>query len=256
MRSGGGRQAVLFEDCNGYLPIPDYLTFHGGLSTQDLSDCHYQQCPLGMTPAQFIDFKDSLRVALLQDGLTIANCDIRLKGSSANFYSGWHKLMPYHRDFLRDAFYDSWGWHPSLAELNAIDAEIQKAWPNADLRPIRRPFDSMARIGVNPPVEDYLSDYDVQVSSAEIEIRVIAEAHKLGKPPVAKPKYGFYDETIVDIVCHQLQSQWPGSQSIKLGRGVNVKTFPASGPPNQTARIGNLSSHFRPIGPGSDWRIP
>lgn len=213
---------MLFEDCNGYNPDPDYLTYHGGLSVLDLHDCYYQLCPLGMTPNQFVDFKDTLKVALLQDGLTLANCDVRLKGSSANFYSGWHKFMPYHRAVLGDAFYDAWGWHPNPAELAHIDAEIQKAFPNAFLRPIRRPFDSMTRIGVSPPVRDNLSDYDVQVSSAEIGGRVIAYASVLGIPPVAKPHYGFYDETIVDIVCHELQTQWPSSQMNKLGRGVNV----------------------------------
>jgi hypothetical protein len=247
--------AVLFQDVNGYDPDPDYLGFHGGLSRIDLDECYWQRCPLGMAPTQFVDFVDTLRVALLQDGLTLANCDVRLKGSSANFYSSWHKLMPYHRDFLRDRFHADWGWHPSLQELQDIDTEMQRAFPNPDLRPIRRPFDSLTRIGVSPPVNDYLSDYDVQVSSVEIERKVIAEASKQGKPPIAQPQYGFYDKKIVDKVCHQLQTQWPSSQSNKLRRGVNVKTFSANGPQNTTARIGHLSSHFRPLGPGGDWRI-
>jgi hypothetical protein len=247
---------VLFDDCNGYNPVPDYLTYYGGLSTHDLMDCYNQQRPLGMTDVQFIDFKDSLLAALLHDGLTPSKCDVRLKGSSANFYSGWHKLMPYHREVLRELYFKSYGQNATPADLNSIDAEISKAFPNKFLRPVRRPFDSMTRIGVSPTVRDNLSDYDVQVSSPEIESRVTAKAAALGKPPVEKPEYGFYDETIVDIVCHQLQTQWPFSQSNKLQRGVNVKTFSATGPPNQTARIGNLSSHFLPTGPGYDWRIP
>jgi hypothetical protein len=210
-----------------------------------------------MTDDQFDDFKMSLKQAVSDDGLSLTDCDIRLKGSSANFYSGWHKLMPYHREVLRDEFLRAYERNAEETELDNILAEIKKGFPNKFLRSIRRPFDSMTRIGVSPTVKDNLSDYDVQVSSGEVERKVRDKAEELGMPiiEVGKEDYGFFNEKITDIVCRQLQTQWPSLQTIKLGRNVNVKIFSASGPPNLTAKIGNLSSHLRGIGPGEDWKI-
>jgi hypothetical protein len=247
--------AVLFEDCNGYIPLVGDLTYLG-LSNQDLQDCHYQQRPLGMTPDQFDDFKRSLKQALIDDELDYRRCDIRLKGSSASFYSGWHKLMPYHREVLRDAFNSTHKQQATPTDLTSIEAEIMQRWPNKYLRPVRRPFDSMARTGISPNLRGYLSDYDVQVSSAEIEKRVTDEAGKLNMPVILKPEYGFFNEEIVEEFCPHLAEVWPAEQRRKLGRNVAVKTFSDRGPSNETAKIGNLSSHFRdPPGVGNDWRL-
>lgn len=249
---------MLYEDCNGYIPVPDYLTFHGKLSQQDLDDCYSQQRPLGMTDPQFFHFKDSLVAALLRDGITFTpeKCDVRLKGSSAGFYSGWHKLMPYHREVLRDVFLDSYKRAASEAELDSIEAEVKRAWPNKYFRPVRKPFDALSLIGINPTPIYNLSDYDVQVSSDEIGGRVAAYASVLGIPPVAKPDMGFYDTEIVAIVCPELDD-WTLDQTTKLGRNVSVRVFKRTGPDDKTATIGHLSSHFRdPWGPGRDWRIP
>jgi hypothetical protein len=243
---------AVFEDVNGYAPLPDYPAFHGKLSSEDIQGCFYRNRPLGMTVEQFDDFKRSLRQALLDDGLEPHTCDIRLKGSSSGFYSGWHKLMPYHREVLRDAFNSSHKQRATETDLDSIEAEIKKGWPNEFLRPIRRPFDSMTLIGVSPNLRGYLSDYDVQVSSAKIEELVTKKAHELKMPVILKEEYGFFNEEIVDEVCHQLVTQWPASQRKALGRNVNVKTFSDKGPPDQTANIGYLSSH---LDDAKDWRL-
>lgn len=233
----------MFDDVNGYTPLPNHQSFLG-LSIPELTDCFKQQCPLGMTPPQFTDFKTSLQTALARDGLT--DCDVRLKGSSAVFYSGWHKLMPYHAEVLFKTFEASRKRPPKSWELNNHQNAVDSVWSEF-LRPLRRPFDSMHRIGIDL----YPSDYDVQVSSDQLAARVKARAASLpgGVPDLISDNGGFFKTDIVEFVCPELTIQWAPKQGGRLRRQVAVRAFPAVGPPNQTAKIGHLSSHFRP----TDW---
>jgi hypothetical protein len=200
-----------------------------------------------MTTLQFTDFQNSLKIALSRDGLT--DCDVRLKGSSAVFYSGWHKLMPYKREALSKAFHAALSRNrpPQQWELNSLENTVNNVWSQF-LRPIRRPFDSMHRIGVDL----YPSDYDIQVSSDQLAALVMARAVALGGvADLTSKKGGFFKTDIVEFVCPNLTTQWAVQQGYKLKRDVAVRAFPAVGPPNQTSKIGHLSSHFR----GTDWRL-
>jgi hypothetical protein len=238
----------VFEDSNGYIPLPAHLA-GVGLSNSDLTDCDTQTCPLGMDPPQFTDFKSSLVAALVRDGLTPNLCDLRLKGSSSVFYSGWHKLMPYHREVQRDVFKEINKRDAKKFELADIEIKLDAWWPNKFLRPIRRPFDAMRKIGF----QFDLSDYDVQVSSNEIEARVMTRAAATpgGVPDLIWPKGKFFKKSIVELEFPELAIQWPSSQGKKLGRGVTVAAFSALGPPDETTSIGHLSSHFR----WNDWML-
>jgi hypothetical protein len=239
----------VFDDCNGYTPLAHDLKFLGLSKIPGLKDCFSQQCPLGMTLSQFANFQDSLKQALLRDGLSLSDCDVRLKGSSAAFYSGWHKLMPYDREILSKVFEKSYGWPPSQLELDNIEKKIKTGWPDDLRRPIRRPFDAINRIGIIPtPTDNNLSDYDVQVSSDELAERVIAH-HALVGGVLTSPHGGHYHKPLVESVCKNLGKLWPTTQANTLGRKVAVAAFPAEGPENQTAKIGHLSSHFR----STDW---
>jgi hypothetical protein len=201
-----------------------------------------------MTRAQFANFQDSLAQALLRDGFSPGDCDVRLKGSSASFYSGWHKLMPYDREMLDKVFRSSYVRPPSQSELDVIEANAKTGWPSL-LRPIRRPFDSINRIGIVPtPTDNNLSDYDVQVSSDEIADCVRAHHAQVGGDLVSDHG-GHFHKLLVESVCKNLGKLWPTSQANTLGRKVGVAVFPALGPENQTAKIGHLSSHFR----STDW---
>lgn len=235
----------MFDDCNGYTPLAYDLKFLGVSKVPGLKDCFSQQCPLGMTPKQFDDFQTSLRAALLHDGLT--DCDVRLKGSSSVFYSGWHKLMPYDPEIISKVFQKSYGRPPSTAELSSIETQINKGWPG--LRPIRRPFDALNRIGIIPSITvNNLSDYDVQVSSDEIATRVVAR-HSVVGGNLTSPNGGHYWSDLVEFECKHLAKHWAKTQAKNLGRNVTIAAFPSTGPPNVTAKSGHLSSHFR----STDW---
>jgi hypothetical protein len=234
---------VVFVDDNGYTPLPDHLKFLR-LTLSDLSDCHSHDRPLGMTPPQFRIFFDSLKQALRRDKL--ASCDVRLKGSSATFYSGPHKLMPTDRITLRDLFYDARGVWPEEWKLDDLENCLTSVWPSGT-GPHRRPFDSMYRIGITGDP----SDYDIQVSSDEILRRA---ADHLGvtidDPALTSEKYDFIHKHIIAKVCPYL-TRWAAAQSTSthLGRLVAVATFRGTGPPNKESPTNKLSSHFHK----TDW---
>lgn len=140
----------MFQDDNGYEPTTEHLTFLG-LTAQALSDCELRKCPLGMTVEQFDALRASLRQALDRD--RVFECDIRLKGSSAYFYSGYHKPMPWTRNellrLLRATRKGVEKGMPGKQLLDTVENCINSVWPSSVSRPQRRPFDSMFRIGVD-----------------------------------------------------------------------------------------------------------
>lgn len=233
----------MFVDDNGYTPLPPHLIFLK-LTNGDLSDCHSHMRPLGMEPSQYENFLDSLKQALRRD--SIVACDVRLKGSSANFYSGHHKLMPKDRITLGVLLGDALGRSPTDHELNTVENRLKSVWPDGTLGPYRRPFDSMHRIGIDL----FRSDYDIQISSDEILEYAwrYAQSHGIQAADFTSQKYDFIRKDIVGTVCPKL-TDWAAIQSFQLGRGVTVGVFSGGGPPNKEPSIGKLSSHFR----DTDW---
>ena len=204
---------LLPQDDSGYRLTRRDLDFLG-ITPEQVVDWADRTAPLGQTPAQFREFTRTLFAALHADGLDPAAVDVRLQGSSARFFSGAHKSLP-----------DRW-------------------YHDGPDRPLRRPFDSMHRLGLEEP-----SDYDIQISSDTM----VAIARRIADreyPDLSlhHPKYGFVRKEIAERAFPHLMA-WAESQTALLGRDVVPALFTGAGPPDRSDT--GVSSHFD----DSDWII-
>jgi hypothetical protein len=219
------------------------------LDAQSIADWRARRAPLGMRPATYRDFCATFFAAAQKDGYREQDIDVRLKGSAAVIYSGRHKELPTEMSKWRIEF--SKARHdrrkPSPAEETTISDSFQRLYFHQPL-PFRRPFDSMFYL----QIDAQKSDYDIQLSSELIERNCLAS-------PIRDPeddftiydgKYGFIHDCIAIGVLNEV-FLWSHRWTSQLGRSVNVKAFGKDGPPNKTAVIGELSSHFR----FQDWTI-
>lgn len=139
-----------------------------GLADDVIASFLARHTPLGMSTEAFADFLTTLRDALATEGITDA--DIRLKGSSAEFWSGHHKFMPFDdaggvdRGQVLAEFRKARKRLPRPHVLAQILKRLSAQWPEDASRPTRRPFDVMYRVGI----AEEPSDYDVQISSEQI----------------------------------------------------------------------------------------
>jgi hypothetical protein len=238
-----GRLPVL-EDGHGYCVTAEALDFLR-VSVEAAEACRRKQRPLGMTSVQYDQFRDSLFAALARDG--VRECDVRLQGSSARFFSGGHKAMPWDRHEIVEQFRRGRRRLPEAFEVDAAQAAMGQVWPEGFPRPHRRPFDAMHRLGL----EEHPSDYDLQLSSDEIVDRAKERIVTLGIPAdqltVHSATYAFVRKDLVEDVCPMIHI-WSMRQSDILLRNVTVAVFPSSGPPDTGTA---LSSHFR----ADDWMI-
>lgn len=203
-------------------------------------------CPLGMTERQYEDFTDGLLHALAREG--VHDADVCLQGSSAHFFSGWHKPMPYTIEEVMNAFAES-GKVPRIDESRDSLAKIQKRWPEHP-RPSRRMFDSMKKLGIAKR-----SDYDVQISSDQMLGILATEFRRRGADmnlvDTRHEKYRFikkeYTETYFLYV-----SQWSSDASKMLKREVSWALFSGEGPNRPSdGQDAREFSHYKP----SDWII-
>lgn len=183
-----------------------------------------------MTPLEFREFSSSLYDALAREGITPEDLDLRLQGSSARFFSGEHKSLPPESDF-----HDNPDAH----------ARMDTWFGDDENRPLRRPFDSMYRLGL----EDEPSDYDIQISSDRM---VDACRQRLeidgSQGDLVHRKYGFIVKEIFEDMFPSLWA-WVDEWTERTGRPVVPALFPSPGPPDTSSA--GVSSHFRE----SDWRI-
>ncbi|MFG1839346.1 toxin glutamine deamidase domain-containing protein [Micromonospora sp. NPDC049175] len=199
-----------------------------GITPDAVLDWADRSAPLGATREQFAQMTAELFDALREDGLDLSIIDIRLQGSSAHFFSGAHKQMPTESDLEDDS--------EALARL--------KGWSQGASLPLRRPFDSMYRLGLEEP-----SDYDFQISSDEMVER--AQQHAAEKYPglrVVNARYGFVTRKVARE-CFPRLFAWAERHTDALGRDVVPAIFPGSGPPDRAGT--GVSSHFR----DSDWIV-
>ena len=219
------------------------------VTAQAMGDWRSRRAPLGMSPALFRGFREQLFDAIALDKLS--DFDVRLKGSAAAIFSGLHKRLPANRAELADAYKKAYGVPPQPTIQNTMDVKREQLWALQPY-PRRRPFDSMYKLGTDPE----LSDLDIQISSSDVETqcRTIYSSHRYGSvpnnSPMIHPTYGFLTSSIVSQVIPEIKF-WADQWTLTLGRSVNVKAFPGSGPPNVTAKFGELSSHYR----ANDWMI-
>lgn len=216
-----------------------------GLKGRHIADWRARRAPLGMSAYQYREFCDELFLAAQADGLQNKNLDARLKGSAAAFYSGRHKSLPTAwSDFVK-ALADLLQRTPTPSELDELNQRVER-FRGFQEQPRRCPFDSMFWLQLHTD----RSDYDIQLSSKEIESRCIAlrTAFPAIAPNLRHPKYGFLDDGLVSIAVPMIL-RWAAQWTVVFGRTVAVKAFGADGPENRTKTIGELSSHFR----SDDW---
>jgi hypothetical protein len=183
-----------------------------------------------MTPTEFKVFSSSLYEALAREGVTPEDLDLRLQGSSARFFSGEHKSLPPYSDFHDNP---------------DAQARMDTWFGDDENRPLRRPFDSMYRLGLDPEP----SDYDIQISSDAMvdACRQRWEANG-AHGDLFHREYGFVSKRVFKDMFPTLW-EWAREWSARTGRPVAPALFPSSGPPDTSSE--KISSHFRE----SDWRI-
>ncbi|MBN3459629.1 hypothetical protein JNN96_36975 [Mycobacterium sp. DSM 3803] len=222
---------LLPTDDSGYQVQPRDCEFLG-ITPEQVEVWANREAPLGMTPAEFREFNRSLYEALAREGINHGDVDVRLQGSSARFFSGEHKSLPsVSSTEIRD--------NPdALARMND--------WFGDDAnRPLRRPFDSMYRLGLDPEP----SDYDIQISSDAMVDACRERWEASGSQgDMVNSKYGFIRKVIFGDMFPTLW-EWAERWTAQTGRPVVPALFPTAGPPDTSA--GGVSSHFR----ASDWRI-
>lgn len=229
-------------DDTGY-QIRDEDLRYLGLDDKQVESWQRFEAPLGMTPEQFQDFTGSLKEALTADGIDAEQVDIRLQGSSAQFFSGSHKDFPTEQGLADQP--------EALARLE----EWMGDRPEAD-RPARIPFDAKHLIGVRDAdgISEPPSDYDVQLSSDAMvgHAQGTWEATDPGtrSPHLIHPKYDFVNKEVAEKSFPALQ-EWKSRWEEELGREVAPALFTSAGPPDRTGVGNGISTHFRE----SDWII-
>ncbi|WP_327430877.1 hypothetical protein [Streptomyces sp. NBC_01236] len=229
-------------DDTGY-QIRDEDLRYLGLDDKQVEGWRRFEAPLGMTPEQFKDFTGSLKEALVTDGIDAEQVDIRLQGSSAQFFSGSHKDFPTEQGLTEQP--------EALARLE----EWMGDRPEVD-RPARIPFDAkhLLRVRDQDGISEPPSDYDVQLSSDAMvgKAQETWEATDPGKrsPHLIHPKYDFVNKAIAEKSFPALQD-WKAHWEGELGREVAPALFPSAGPPDRTGVGIGISTHFRE----SDWII-
>ncbi|MBJ7354351.1 MAG: hypothetical protein JHC98_05955 [Thermoleophilaceae bacterium] len=248
MSTSGDELVPPIGDGNGYNTRERDLKFLA-IDGDQIVAWRERDYPLGQSEITFTAFREKLAEALLKDGLSIAGCDVRLKGSAAEFYSGPHKPMPRSDKDLVRWFFLLRERTPEDWELQEIKNRLNEKWLTDGLGPSRRPFDVMFRLGI----DQYPSDFDVQISSDELVERckeiLEDEAHGVEELTVANPHYGFVRHHLVAKAAPSLYQFGLYMSDCLDGRNVGIAVFPSSGPPE--APDEPISSHFQE----TDWRI-
>ncbi|MGW2015316.1 hypothetical protein [Streptomyces sp. NPDC001927] len=214
-----------------------------GLDEEQVEAWQRFEAPLGMSPEQFTEFRSSLNDALAADGIDPEQVDIRLQGSSAQFFSGSHKDFPSEQDLI------------DQPEAQSRLEDWMGDRPESE-RPARVPFDAKHLLGVDdgeggfePP-----SDYDVQLSSSEMVDKATETWEATDpddrRPTVIHPKYDFVDKETVRQTFPALQ-EWKERWEEETGREVAPALFSSDGPPDRTDVGKGISTHFRE----TDWII-
>jgi hypothetical protein len=207
----------------------DYL----GLTADNLRDFIHRDAPLGMTPGQYRQYRAELLGALRLDGIEPHQIDLRLKGSSAEFFSGLHKELP-------------GSTHSAVTGDPRATAEMRAWFGDDPHHPLRRPFDSMHRLGL----ESVPSDYDMNLSSTTMVD--IARRHWPADRYVGDfmGGHGYVDKDILKKAFPELM-KWKERWEEILEREVSLGLFESSGPFDGTRWGPPISVHFR----DTDWII-
>lgn len=235
------------EDNSGYRVRERDLAFLS-ISDEQIASWRQREHPLGMSAITYPEFERQFVEALIADGLATRDCDVRLKGSAVEFFSGAHKELPRSEPDIIRTYLQHRGRTPEAWELGDIVDRLDRVWLSDGAGPRRRPFDSMYRLNI----AQYPSDFDVQLSSDELVARcaeiLAREGRGVEELTVQNSHYDFVERYLVQKAAPNLYL-FGLRMTDALGRGVNIAVFPSSGPrevPNDP-----LSSHFH----DTDWRL-
>ncbi|MEU2027291.1 hypothetical protein ABZ565_35080 [Streptomyces sp. NPDC016469] len=190
------------------------------------------EAPMGMTPTLYQQFGTEMLEALTRQGFDPSQLDIRLKGTGANFFSGPHKSLPREEDLTG---------RPEAAR------RLTEWFGDSPERPLRRPYDAMWRLCLDPEP----SDIDIDINSTAI-VRAAREhwraAHPDRYPGDFMGGHGYLDKQTVVGALPALAA-WAKRWEEELGRPISLGVFESSGPFDATVLGRSLSSHFNE----NDW---
>jgi hypothetical protein len=219
------------------------------ISEDDVTTWRSRLAPFGLSQSEFTELRRRLAASLTADGFDPHMCDLRLRGSSAEFYSGHHKQLPVARGEIFGVFREARGRLPETFELDEIEHRLHGWLADGDM-PTRRPFDSMYHLRI----ERASSDVDLQLSSDEVVAKCEQEAATRGLLPaqvrVRHPSYNFVEKDLVLAALPRTVATC-ALLSDMVRRDVTLAVFPSVGPPDTTEQVGPLSAHFRP----TDWVV-
>ncbi|MFG1892211.1 NUDIX domain-containing protein [Micromonospora sp. NPDC049051] len=192
------------------------------------------EAPMGMTPELYQQFGTQMLEALEHDGIDPSQLDIRLKGTGAGFFSGIHKTMPREDD---------------LASNPTATRRLRDWFGESRERPLRRPYDAMWRLGLEPMPSDF--DLDINSTAIVRAARTYWRDHHsdryLGD---FMNGHGYLDKRTAMGTLPTL-TDWTRRWEKTLGRPLSLGIFESSGPFDATTLGRSLSSHFR----DTDWII-
>ncbi|MEV4567830.1 zeta toxin family protein [Nonomuraea sp. NPDC049419] len=216
------------RDDSGYAVAKRDLDFLG-IAPRQLAWLLRRAAPLGMTPRQYDRYATELLEALGRDGIDPSQVDIRLRGTGAVLFAGRHKTFP------------------AEDQLTPQARERLREWFGDDpVRPKRRLFDAMYRLGL----EAEPSDYDMDLSSSAMVRRA-----RVGWTPGRFPGdfmggHGYIDKRTLMEAFPWLVT-WKDDWEAALGRPISLGLFESSGPFDGHSMGLELSSHHQ----DSDWVI-
>ncbi len=233
------------RDDSGYAITKRDLDFLG-IDPVQIKWLANKEAPLGMTPELYDQFGTEMLDALRRDGFSPEQVDIRLKGTGADFFSGMHKTLPREEELTGS---------PEAAR------RMREWFGDSAERPLRRPYDAMWRLGLEPVPSDF--DLDINSTAMIRAARDHWKEHYSDRyPGDFMGGHGYLDKQAVEGAFPGL-AEWADKWEKKLGRELSLGAFESSGPVNATKLGRSLSGHFRSTdwiihNPGQPWgsRVP
>jgi hypothetical protein len=190
--------------------------------------------PMGLTPRLYQQFAGEMVEALEHDRVQASQVDLRLKGSAAGLFSGLRKTLPTEAE---------------LAGRPEALGRMRKWFGSDENRPLRRPYDAMYRLGLEPEPSDY--DLDVNSTAAVRLARAYWRDHHSHRyPGDFMGGHGYLDKQAVRGGLPNL-SDWARRWEDRLNRPLSLGVFESTGPFDEAALGRKLSAHFK----DSDWII-
>lgn len=232
--------ATPISDGHGYTITAQDAWFFG-MSGAQLANWRSRRAPLTLSPAEFSTFVHELYAAAAADGLD-GSLDLRLKGSSAGFWSNPMKAMPGDAEEAAELYQSKTKAWPTKAWCARVAKRFAQ-WlgpdrvGDKDAVPTYRPFNALFTLGIL----DEKSDVDVQLSSNQAAAKIDAVCAADGISPCQDKAYGFYRKTPTFKALPAITAvmdRWAEAFQLDFTYAV----FPSGGPDN-------FLSSFRP----TDW---